>query len=71
MNLDLYEDVDRHEFHYFPYEPGVKNARAGYTSFCGLPPDGLRKAAWFAVGDHRGHVHFERACDTCGKALTV
>ena len=67
-NVDLYEEPQG-AFHYFPYEPGVKNARADAVALCGRPKEGLRHAAWFAAGDSRGGVHYERACDTCRKEL--
>lgn len=51
-------------FHYQMRHVGVKNQNANPT-LCGLPVLDMRKAAWFDVGDRRGRVHFDRACEVC------
>ena len=55
-------------FHYQMRHVGVKNAKASPT-LCGLPVLDMRKAAWFDVGDRRGKVHFDRACEECRRRL--
>lgn len=55
-------------FHYQARAVGVKNQNSNPT-LCGLPVLDMRKAAWFDVGDRRGKVHFDRACEECRRRL--
>lgn len=55
-------------FHYVLFESGQRNGRNRVT-ICGLDTQTLRRGAWFAVGDSRGRVHYDRACDVCRGGL--
>jgi len=63
VQVDIFQD-SAGAFHYQVYRPGVPNGRKGPT-MCGLDIADLRSVAWFAVGDQRGRVHYDKACDTC------
>ncbi len=70
-SVDLYEDNEG-DYHYFPFEPGVPNARREAVALCGrfLGAD-LRPGAWFRVGDKRGRVHYDRGCSECRAKLVI
>jgi len=66
--MSLVADLRRDEvgrFHFIFRQPGTAHHQ---PTACGVV-DGLRSAAWFQLGDHRGRVTFERACDQCLDAL--
>ena len=53
-------------FHFIFRQPGTSHHQ---PTVCGLQDDDLLPAAWFQLGDRRGRVTFERACDQCLDAL--
>lgn len=65
--LDLYQSADGC-FHYEVHEAGERRAR---IALCGAPTSTMATRAWFRVGDRRGGVHYDRACDTCRDLLAV
>lgn len=70
MRLELYEDLDSRLFHYQYRVIGQENSR-DTPMLCGLPRKRMRKAQWFPVGDERGRVHFDRACEGCVDRLEI
>lgn len=69
VQVRVFEDVAG-RFHYQPVIVGMPHARKAPT-FCGADIETMRRIAWFDVGDRRGQVHYERACDDCREGLQV
>lgn len=65
VKVELYQDSEG-VFHYEFRQYKVPRTR---TSACGLNTKTLRHAAWFEIGDERGRLHYEKACETCSGAL--
>lgn len=65
--VEIYEDDDG-RFHYQMRRIGAKNQNQNPT-LCGKLVLDMREAAWFTVGDKRGKVHFDRACEDCRERL--
>lgn len=68
QHVDVYRSGD--EYHFVVYTPGVKGGRKQPT-ICGRRPEWLDQAAWFKLGDKRGRVHYDRACDECRAGLVI
>lgn len=67
QTLDLYQDAQG-RFHYQAHESGQPRPP---VALCGTSVADMRTAAWFAPGDPRGNVHYDRACDDCRDRLSV
>lgn len=64
--LDLVQEPEAGGmFHYVLHEPGSRRV----ATACGRGIDNVRRVASFPLGDSRGKVHFDRACETCMAAL--
>lgn len=65
--VEIYEDGDG-RFHFQPRQVAVKNQNQNLT-LCGESVLDMRESAWFNIGDRRGRVHFDRACEDCREGL--
>lgn len=69
LRVRVYQSGDL-AYHYQPYSPGSAGGRSN-PMMCGIPVDGLKPRAWFAVGDRRGLVHYSNACEGCRDGLEI
>ncbi len=65
----VYEDLVG-SFHYQVFLPGSEDNKLNPT-ICGLSIIGMKTRAWFRVGDSRGGVHYERACESCREGMKI